>query len=486
VEFALAIETIKGYFLRCGGTKMTNATKIAVIGGGPGGYVAAIRAAQLGAEVTLAEGNKLGGTCLNVGCIPTKALLHVAQLVDGIKNGAALGVSADPKVDFSQVQRYRERIVKRLVGGVGTLMKSNKITVMNGYASFEDARTLIVDCEGERTRVECEKIIIATGSKPARLPIPGIDSPQCVDSTGALSFENIPQSMVIIGGGVIGIELASVYNSFGTRITIVEMAPEILPLMDAELAGTLRKILTKRGVEILLSAKLGSVENNGALARVNVLMGDKKIVLESEKVLVSVGRCANTEVLSLESAGVNHDQGRVIVDEHMQTNVPGVYAVGDCLGRTMLAHVASAQGEVAAEHAMGHDAKYDERTNPSCVYTDPEFASVGLTEDETKSRGLEYTVGKFPLIANGKALISGGGEGVVKILSDPKYGEILGLHILGPHATDMVAEGALAIGLEATLDNITGTIHAHPTISETVREAALASKGVAIHIPNRS
>jgi dihydrolipoamide dehydrogenase len=465
---------------------MGTKTKIAVIGGGPGGYVAAIRAAQLGAEVTLAEGNKIGGTCLNVGCIPTKALLHAAQLADGIRNGAALGVTADPKVDFSQVQRYKERIVKRLTGGVGMLMKSNKITVVNGYASFKDAHTLIIDGEDGRTEIESEKIIIAAGSKPARLPIPGIDSPQCVGSAEALSFENIPQSMTVIGGGVIGVELASVYRSFGTKVTIVEMAPEILPLMDAELAGTLRKILKKKGIEILVSAKLESIEDNGALAKVNLLLGDKKNVLESEKVLVSVGRRANTESLSLESAGINHDRGRVVVDEHMRTSVPGVYAVGDCLGRTMLAHVASAQGEVAAEHAMGHDARYDGRTNPSCVYTDPEFASVGLTEEEAKSRGLEYSVGKFPLMANGKALIAGSGEGVVKILSAPKYGEILGLHILGAHATDMIAEGALAIRLGATLDDITGTIHAHPTISEAVREAALAAKGAAIHIPNQA
>jgi dihydrolipoamide dehydrogenase len=290
--------------------------------------------------------------------------------------------------------------------------------------------------------------------------------------------------MVIIGGGVIGVELATVYSSFGTKTTIVEMEPEILPLMDSELAGMLRKNLTGRGIDILLSAKLESIEDRGANATVNVLLGERKIVIEAEKVLVSVGRRTNTEALRLEAVGVNHDRGRILVDDRMRTNVSDVYAIGDCLGRTMLAHVASAQGEVAAENATGGDAVYNPKTNSSCVYTEPEFASVGLTEKEASSRSIGFVVGRFPLAANGKALIAGGGEGMVKILADPRYKEILGLHILGTRATDMIAEGALAIGLEATLDELENTIHAHPTISEAIREAALAAEGKAIHIPN--
>ncbi|MDR3353559.1 MAG: dihydrolipoyl dehydrogenase [Synergistaceae bacterium] len=463
---------------------MSNSTKIAVIGGGPGGYVAAIRAAQLGADVTLIEGSKLGGTCLNVGCIPTKALLRCSQLLDGIKNGREFGITAEPNVDFTQVQKYKEKIVNRLVGGVGSLMKANKVTVLNGYASFKDSKTLTVKGENGEAQHVFEKIIIATGSKPAKPPIPGIESPQCVDSTGALSFEKAPESMVIIGGGVIGVELASVYSSFGTKITIVEMEPEILPLMDAELAGMLRKLLTARGINIMVSAKLESIEDRGRTAKVLVSVGDQKTELDAEKILVSVGRRTNTEALSLDSAGVKHDRGRISADDGMRTNVPGIYAVGDCLGRTMLAHVASVQGEIAAENAMGHDAKYKDNTNPSCVYTEPEFASVGLSEREAKKRGVEYVTGRFPMAANGKSIIAGGGEGVVKIMADPKFGEIIGLHILGPHATDLISEGALAIGLEATLDEITSTIHAHPTISEAVCEAALAAKGRAVHIPN--
>ncbi|MDR3354269.1 MAG: dihydrolipoyl dehydrogenase [Synergistaceae bacterium] len=464
---------------------MANATKIAVIGGGPGGYVAAIRAAQLGAEVTLVEGGKLGGTCLNAGCIPTKALLHSAQLADAIRNGAEFGVSAEPVIDFVKVQRQKEKIVKKLTGGVGMLLKANKVSVLSGYASFRDSKTLAVKGESGETTLSADKIIIATGSKPANLPIPGIDSPQCVDSTGALRFESVPKSMAIIGGGVIGVELASIYSAFGSKITIIEMEPEILPLMDSELVGMLRKILVKKGIEIFVSAKLESIEDAGDAAKVNVSLADKKIVLDAEKVLVSIGRRTNTDEIAMDAAGINNDRGRITVDDSMRTNVPDIYAVGDCNGRTMLAHVASAQGEIAAEHAMGHDAKYDAKTNTSCIYTKPEFASVGLSENEAKRRGLQYIVGKFPLAANGKALISGGGEGVVKILADPKYGEILGLHILGAHATDMIAEGALAIGLEATLNEIAGTIHAHPTVSEAVREAALAAAGRAIHVPNQ-
>ncbi|MDR1649523.1 MAG: dihydrolipoyl dehydrogenase [Synergistaceae bacterium] len=458
-------------------------TKIAVIGGGPGGYVAAIRAAQLGAEVTLIEENKLGGTCLNVGCIPTKALLHSAHLLDEIRNGAEYGVTATPALDFAQVQKRKEKIVNQLVEGVGGLMRANKIAVVQGRASFKDAKTLQVKGQSEAI-LAFDKIIIATGSRPVKLPIPGIDSPRCVDSTGALNFEAAPKSMLIIGGGVIGVELATAYSAFGTKITIVEMEQEILPLLDSELAGILRKILTERGVEILASAKLESIEDKGTLAKVNVGLGGKKLAFEAEKVLVSVGRRTNTEALGLDSVGIEHDRGRITVDNAMRTSVPGVYAIGDCLGRTMLAHVASVQGEIAAENALGREAVYEERTNPSCVYTDPEFASVGLTEKEAQKRGVKYIVGRFPLAANGKALIAGGERGIVKILADPKYDEIIGLHILGPRATDMIGEGAFAIGVESTLDEMEKIVHAHPTLSEAIREAALAAKKRAIHMPN--
>jgi dihydrolipoamide dehydrogenase len=292
--------------------------------------------------------------------------------------------------------------------------------------------------------------------------------------------------MTVIGGGVIGVELASIYCSFGAKVTVIEAMPEILPLMDSELAGMLRKSLAKRGVETIVSAKVESIEDGNRTAKVNVVAGGKAITLEAEKILFCTGRRPDTEGLSPDSAGIACDRGRVIVDSRMRTNVPNVYAVGDCTGGTMLAHAASAQGEAAAGGAMGRDAEYCGDTCPSCVYTAPEFASVGLSEDEAQRRGLAYAAGKFPLAANGKAFIESGGEGAVKILSDSESGKILGLHILGGHATDMIAEGALAIGLRATASDIAATIHGHPTVSEAVREAALASRKEAIHILNRA
>lgn len=460
-------------------------TKIAVIGGGPGGYVAAIRGAQLGAEVTLIEKEKLGGTCLNVGCIPTKALLHSAGLYDEIKNGSESGIIAEPKLDFEKVQHHKEQVVNRLVSGVGGLMKANKIKVIKGTAEFHTADTLLIHTDnGEQTEV-FDKIIIASGSVPFTPPIPGIGHPCCIDSTGALSLKKIPESMVIIGGGVIGIELATAYASFGSKITIVEMMPEILPMMDGELTKLARKNLERKGIRILTSAKVVAIEDQGASAGVKVESKDGAETISGEKVLVCVGRRADTESLKLENAGIASERGRVAVNNFMETNKSGIYAIGDCSSPVMLAHIASAQGELAAEHAMGHAGAYLEQTNPSCVYTEPEFAAVGLTEEKAKEQKIDYIVGRFPLIANGKALIMNGGEGMIKIIADAKYKEILGVHILGPRATDLITEGALAIRLEATLEELITTIHAHPTLGEAVREAALAGEKRAVHIVNQ-
>ncbi len=461
-------------------------TKIAVIGGGPGGYVAAIRAAQLGAEVTLIEKSRLGGTCLNVGCIPTKALLSSAHLYESVKEGKAQGVIAEPFLDFSQVQKNKAFVVSRLVSGVGGLLKANHVRVIQGTASFEDQSNLVVtDVNGEQQTLSSDKIIIASGSIPVIPPIPGVNIPQCIDSTQALSLESVPSSMLIIGGGVIGLELATAYHSFGTKITVVEMTPEILPMMDAELVQMLRKKLKRIGIEVITGAKVASVEEKNGIAYVQVEQNGITTSYTADKVLVSVGRRTDTEALNLEAAGIRHDRGRIQVDKFLLTNLPNVYAIGDCLGKIMLAHVASAQGEAAAEHAMGHLADiYSDKTIPSCVYTDPELATVGLTEEKAKEAGIDYIVGRFPLAANGKALIMNGGEGAIKIIADAKYHEVLGVHILGPRATDLITEGALAIRLEATLEELITTIHAHPTIGEAVRETALAAERRAIHIPN--
>ena len=331
-----------------------------------------------------------------------------------------------------------------------------------------------------------DKIIIAAGSIPAVPPIPGVkENANCVDSTGALSFEAIPKSLLVIGGGVIGIELATAYSKFGTEVTVVEAAPKLLPMMDGELTAQMRKIMESRGVKIMTEAKVQSVEAAAVGAKVQVEVGGKVQAFEAEKVLVAVGRRTDTEGLNLDAVGIANDRGRITVNDKMETNVPNVYAIGDCLGKVMLAHVASAQGEVAAESALGEDAVYNGATNPSCVYTDPEFAGVGLTEEKAKELGIAYTVGKFPLMANGKSLIMNGGVGSIKFILGKEYKEVLGVHILGPRATDLIGECALAIGMEATVEDIIATIHAHPTVTEAVREAALAAEKRAIHIPNK-
>lgn len=462
--------------------------KVIVIGGGPGGYVAAIRAAQLGGDVTLIEKNKLGGTCLNVGCIPTKVLLHAAYLMDEAKHAENFGI--DVSVDgfnWEKVLEKKESISNQLVKGIHGLMKANKIKVINGVAEFVSSNAISVTKEdGKKEILNGGKIIIATGSVPVIPPIPGVkENPNCIDSTGALSLSKVPKSLLIIGGGVIGVEFASIFNQFGTKVTIIEALPKILPLMDGEITAQLKTILEQKGIDILTEAKVKSVESSPVGAKVNVDYNGEVRTFEVEKVLVATGRKANTESLNLNQAGIEHVRGNIKVNEKMETNVKGVYAIGDCLGQLMLAHVASAQGEVAAENAMGLDVSYNGKTVPSCVYTNPEIASVGLTEEKAKEEGIEYETGIFPLIANGKALIENGGEGIVKVVIGKEYKEVLGVHILGPRATDIIAECALAIGMEATVEDIIGTVHAHPTITESIKEAFLSAEKRAIHMINR-
>jgi len=456
--------------------------KVVVIGGGPGGYVAAIRAAQLGAEVTLVEKENLGGTCLNKGCIPTKALLQTAEVFADAQKSADFGVNTSGvTLDFAKAQTRKQATVNQLVGGVGGLMKANKITVVNGTASFVDKDTIAVDGKP----LPFDKIILATGSVPTTVPISGIDSPRVVDSTGALEFSEVPASMVIIGGGVIGVEFGHIYSTLGADITIVEAQDEILPFMDMELAKIVRAKLEKQGVKILTKAKVVKILDTATSADVEVEHEGSIKTLGCEKILMSVGRKVNTAELNLDAAGISHENGRIIVDKTGRTNVPSIYAIGDCTGGVMLAHVASVQGEIAAENIMGHKAVYDEKTNPACVYTNPELAGVGMTEEQAKAQGIDYIVGRFPFMANGKALVMGSTEGMVKVIAGKRYGEVLGVHIAGPRATDMIAQAALAIKVEATLDEIVDTICAHPTVAESVREATLAAYGRAIHVPNR-
>ena len=463
---------------------------IIVIGGGPGGYVAAIRASQLGAKVTLVEREHIGGTCLNIGCIPTKCLLHSAELVSEIKDqGADIGVKVSGvEVDFPQVIAHKNAISKQLTQGVAGLLKQNKVTRVDGEASFTGPKTLSVKkADGSVEEMTADAIIVATGSVNSQPPIPGLkENPNCIDSTGALSLEKLPKSMVVIGGGVIGLELACAYAAFGTKITVVEALDHMLPMLDGDLTKIGVAHMKKMGMEFNLECPVQAVEASPVGAKVVCKnKAGETVSFEAEKVLVAIGRRANTASLNLEAAGLNNDRGRILVNDKMETNVPGVYAIGDCVkGYAQLAHTASAMGEVAAENICGMEAHYDEKTNPTCVYMEPEAASVGLTEEQCKAKGIDYKVGKFPLVANGKSLIINGGEGLVKIIADAKYEEVLGMHIIGPRATDLIAEGALALRLEATVDELISTIHSHPTVSESVRECALNVQKRAIHIKN--
>ena len=463
---------------------------VIVIGGGPGGYVAAIRAAQLGAEVTVVEKQYLGGTCLNVGCIPTKCLLHSAELVEQIKTqGKDIGVEVEGvKVNFPQVIAHKNAISKQLTNGVAGLLKLNKVKKVDGTAKFTGEKQLeVTKPDGSKESMTADAIIVATGSVNAQPPIPGLkENPNCIDSTGALSLEKLPQTMVVIGGGVIGLELACAYAAFGTKITVVEAMDHMLPMLDGDLTKIGVAHMKKMGMDFHLECPVQSVESSPVGAKVVCKdKSGKTVTFEAEKVLVAIGRKANTAGLDLAAGKIDNDKGRILVNDKMETNVPGVYAIGDCVfGHAQLAHTASAMGEVASENICGLEAHYCEKTNPTCVYMEPEAASVGLTEEQCKAQGIAYKVGKFPMSANGKALILNGGEGLVKIIAGAEYGEILGMHIIGPRATDLIAEGALAIEGEMTLDEIIDTIHSHPTVTETMREAALNAEKRAIHTKN--
>ena len=466
-------------------------TSVIVIGGGPGGYVAAIRAAQLGAKVTLIEKQHLGGTCLNIGCIPTKCLLHSAELIEDIKNqGKEIGVEVSGlTVNFPQIIKHKNDISKKLTSGVAGLLKMNKVKKVDGIATFTGPKQLeVTKPDGSKEAMTADAIIIATGSVNAQPPIPGLkENPNCIDSTGALSLEKLPKSMVVVGAGVIGLELACAYAAFGTKITIVEAQATMLPMLDGDLTKIGVEHMKKMGMEFNLECPVQSIEPSAVGAKVVCKnKAGETVVFEGEKVLYALGRKANTASLNLEAGKLDNDRGRIIVNDRMETSVPGVYAIGDCVfGKAQLAHTASAMGEVAAENICGHDSVYVEKTNPTCVYIEPEAASVGLTEEQCKAQGIEYKVGKFPMSANGKALILNGGEGLVKIIAGKEYGEILGMHIIGPRATDLIAEGALAIGEEMTLDELINTIHSHPTVTETMREAALHAEKRAIHTSNK-
>lgn len=456
---------------------------VLIIGGGPGGYVAAIRAAQLGAKVTLVEKAEVGGTCLNRGCMPTKAMLHTSEIYETATHSAGIGiVGKDVEVDWPKVQAFRAGIVEKLTGGVRALMKMSKVTVVEGEASFIGPKTVKV---GDK-ELTADKVIIAAGSYPIIPGIPGLkESKACMDSTECLTLDHIPESILVIGGGVIGLELGTVYRRYGAKVTVVEMLPRLLPLMDTELTGMLQAKLTGEGLDIRTESQVVSVEDTAKGAKVKVKCPDGEKFFEVEKILVAVGRGALLAPLALDKAGITVENGFVKTNDRMETNVPGVYAIGDSTGKLMLAHAAMVMGETAAENAMGGSKTFDAIESPSCAFVGPEFAGVGFTEEQLKARGVDFKVGRFPTSGNGRSLVLGCTDGMIKIIAGAKYGEILGVHILAPNAVDLIAEAALAIKLEATVDELVNTIHCHPTVSEAVRECALAVDKRAIHIPNK-
>jgi dihydrolipoamide dehydrogenase len=458
-----------------------------VIGGGPGGYVAAIRAAQLGLRVACVEAVHLGGVCLNIGCIPTKALLTSALLANEMRDAEKHGIIAkDVTFDLGPAQARSRRVADQMRKGVGHLFKKNKITHIEGFGRLKGKGKVEVEAAGgNKTVYEAAHIIIATGSRPRDLPTLKIDEDRIWSSTGALMQEKAPGSLFIVGAGAIGMEFADVYASYGTKVTVVEALDRILPLEDAEVSKFMERTYAKRGMEIHTGARFESV--TAGKTGVKVTFTDKQGASHSrdvDYVLSAVGRVPNSGGLGLETVGVKvTDRGFIVVDELMRTNAPGVYAVGDVAGNQLLAHKASHEGIVCVEHIAGKGHGTVDYSNvPNCTYCHPEVASVGLTEEQAKAKGYDVEVGKFPWVGIGRAVAAGHTDGFVKIIRDKRYSEILGAHIVGPHATELIAEFVLGRHLESTVEEMERAMHPHPTLSEGVSEAALAALGRPIHI----
>jgi dihydrolipoamide dehydrogenase len=458
---------------------------LVIIGGGTGGYVCAIRAAQLGLKVALVEKARLGGVCLNWGCIPTKTLLRSADAYLQTQNLVELGVQVEGRiaVDWPTMMARKEEVVGTLVGGVEKLLAGHSVEVLAGTARLDSPRRVEVDLnDGGQTALETRNVVVATGSVPARPPISGLDLPGVVTSNEIVTLETLPGRLAIIGGGVIGIEFATLFGALGTQVTVVEMLPHIMPPVDQELSKRYRIFLRKQGIELQLNARVEEVaEADGGLA-VRYTVRDQPTTAEADLVLNATGRVPFSQSLGLDELGVKREGGRVLVDERLATEVPGIYAIGDVTGEVLLAHVASRQGEVAAEVIAGHDSRMDYRAVPNVVFSMPEIAGVGLTSQEAKEQEIEVEVGIFPFSASGKALAQGEAEGQVRLLCEPGSGRVLGMHVMGPGASELIAEGALAVQLGATAREIAETIHAHPTLPEAVAEAARAvAFGEAIH-----
>lgn len=461
---------------------------VVVLGGGTGGYVAAIRAAQLGLKTALVDAEKVGGTCLHRGCIPTKALLQTAELLHTYSHKADFGLAGgEVTLDYPKTLAKKDKVVTQLWKGVQFLLKKNNVTVYQGWGRLVSPQQIQVELPGQDAVVlSARDIVVATGSVPRELPGLPFDGTRIISSDHVLQRPDVPKSILILGGGAIGVEFASMYNDFGADVTLVEMLPHILPQDDEEVAAELAKLLIRRGVKVLAGTKFDigsvSVSDGGVTATVEKAEGTKETV-SGEVLLVAVGRKAVTENIGLEAVGVLVERGFITVDQHYRTNVPHVFAIGDVNGGYLLAHVAAHEGMIAMETIAGKDPELlDPHRVPRVTYSRPEVASVGLTQKEAEAQGYATKVGIFPFRANGKSLILGEAEGMVKLVADQKTDALLGAHIVGPHASDLINEMALAKFLEATAWEVAESVHAHPTVSEVLHEAALAVDGLAIHI----
>ena len=465
-----------------------------VIGAGPGGYPAAIRLGQLKVKTAIIEREYIGGVCLNVGCIPSKAVIHASKMFDKMGHADELGIqiAGKPTIDMKKLQTWKGGVVNKLTGGVRTLLKGNGVEIVEGAAKLEkpgpDGHRITVQTKTGPQTIVTKNVVIATGSRPMAIPGFTIDQKRIIDSTGALALDHVPNRLIVIGGGYIGLELGMVYAKLGSKVTVVEALPRVLASMDKDCVAVVERKLKKMGVEVLANTKAKSWEDKGDRAVLTVELADGKAAqIDADKILLSIGRRPNSEELGLDAAGVTVDKrGFVTIDDHQRTNVPGIYAIGDVAGGMLLAHKATKEGEVVAEVIAGHRAAFDVRTIPAVVFTDPEIASTGLTEDEARAKGhTDLKVGKFPFAALGRALSVNDTDGFAKVIGDAKTGELLGLHIVGNGAGDLISEGALAIEMGAVTEDLRLTIHPHPTLSEAVMEAAAVALGEAVHVINR-
>jgi dihydrolipoamide dehydrogenase len=457
---------------------------IAVLGAGPGGYVAAIRAAQMGAKVLVVEKDSLGGTCLNRGCIPTKAFLSDVKAYQKVKTSPVFSGREGLSVDLGKMVNRKNQVVETLTKGVGQLFQSHGVTLVRGKGTFVDPKTLEVTRDGKKEVFKAKQVILATGSKPASITNVTVDGKDILSSDEILNIQSLPRDLLVIGGGVIGVEFATIFHALGTKVTVVEMLPSIISMEDEHIIQGLKGLLERRGIQILTETKvLGAASVGG---KVEVTVQDKtgkKEKRTAEKVLQAVGRIPSTE--GLEKLKLQMEGRFVKVNERMETNIDGVYAIGDVIGKVMLAHAASAEGTAAVENILGETRRIDYHRVPSCIYTFPEVASVGYTEKQAKEKGFDIQTGVFPFQYNGKAITIGEAEGFIKIVAEKEYGEILGIHILGEHATDLIGEGITAMNLDGTIEDLGQVIKGHPTLSEAMMEAALDWSRMAIHLPKK-